>query len=81
VLKVILAMIASLSMSGSALAFSILHPPEGNGGSPSHDHDHDHGPGGGGPVAAPEIDPASAVSALTLLMGGLAVVRGRKTKN
>ena len=27
---------------------------------------------------APEIDPASALSALTLLMGGLAVVRGKK---
>jgi hypothetical protein len=27
---------------------------------------------------APEIDPASAVSALTLLMGGIAVIRGRK---
>lgn len=77
-LKVILAMIASLSMSGTALAFSILHPPGENGGPPSHDHDH--GPGGNGPVAAPEIDPASAVSALTLLAGGLAVVRGRKKK-
>jgi hypothetical protein len=27
---------------------------------------------------APEIDPASALSALTLLMGGLAVIRGKK---
>jgi hypothetical protein len=27
---------------------------------------------------APEIDPASALSALTLLMGGLAVIRGQK---
>jgi hypothetical protein len=29
-------------------------------------------------VMAPEIDPASAVGALTLLLGGLAVVRGRR---
>ena len=29
-------------------------------------------------VRAPEIDPASATSALTLLFGGLAVLRGRK---
>jgi hypothetical protein len=29
-------------------------------------------------VKAPEIDPASAASALTLLFGGLAVLRGRK---
>jgi hypothetical protein len=32
------------------------------------------------PVAAPEIDPASALSGLTLLVGGLAVVRGRRGK-
>ncbi len=75
--RVILAMIASFSMSGAAFALSILHPPGGNGGPPGHSP----GPGGGAPVAAPEIDPASAASALTLLMGGLAVVRGRKTKN
>jgi hypothetical protein len=29
-------------------------------------------------VAAPEIDPASALSGLTLLVGGIAVVRGRR---
>ena len=33
-----------------------------------------------GPAAAPEIDPASALSGLTLLLGGLAVVRGRRLK-
>lgn len=31
-------------------------------------------------VAAPEIDPATAGSALTLLAGGLAVLRGRRKK-
>jgi hypothetical protein len=30
--------------------------------------------------AAPEIDPASAASALTLLLGGLAVLRGRRAE-
>ncbi len=30
------------------------------------------------PPAAPEIDPASAVSAFTLLAGGLAIIRGRR---
>jgi hypothetical protein len=30
------------------------------------------------PMAAPEIDPASAASGLTLLLGGLLVLRGRK---
>lgn len=30
------------------------------------------------PIAAPEIDPASALSGLTLLAGGLAVIRSRR---
>jgi hypothetical protein len=33
-----------------------------------------------GPTPAPEIDPASAISALALLAGGLAVLRGRSLK-
>jgi hypothetical protein len=37
---------------------------------PSHKH----------PVAAPEIDAGSAVAALTLMIGGLAVLRGRRIK-
>ncbi len=32
------------------------------------------------PAAAPEIDPAGALSSLTLLVGGLAVLRGRGLK-
>jgi hypothetical protein len=32
-------------------------------------------------VAAPEIDPASAVGGLTLMVGGLLVLRGRRSKN
>jgi hypothetical protein len=32
-------------------------------------------------TAAPEIDPASAIAGLTLLLGGLTVLRGRRTKN
>ncbi len=32
------------------------------------------------PVRAPEIDPASALSGLTLLLGALAVARGRRAK-
>jgi len=34
----------------------------------------------GSPVAAPEIDPAAAIGALTLLAGGLAIVRGRRSR-
>jgi hypothetical protein len=36
--------------------------------------------GGGGGVSAPEIDPASAMSSLTLLLGSLAVLRARRAK-
>ena len=32
------------------------------------------------PLAAPEIDAASAVAGLTLMIGGLAVLRGRRSK-
>jgi hypothetical protein len=35
---------------------------------------------GGSPVAAPEIDPGSAMAGLTLVMGGLAVIRSRRSK-
>ena len=42
------------------------------------DQDPYHQGPGSGPVAAPELDPASAFAALTLLAGGLAVVRGRR---
>jgi uncharacterized protein YdeI (BOF family) len=43
-------------------------PPPHNGG------------GGGGGMAAPEIDPASALSALVMVGAGLAVIRGRRSK-
>jgi hypothetical protein len=33
----------------------------------------------GSAIKAPEIDPASAMGALTLLIGGLAILRGRRT--
>jgi hypothetical protein len=36
---------------------------------------------GGNVASAPEIDPASAMSGLALLAGGLAVLRGRKFAN
>jgi len=32
------------------------------------------------PMATPEIDPAGAMAGLTLLAGGLAVLRGRRSK-
>ncbi len=36
--------------------------------------------GGGGVTSAPEIDPAGALSAFTLLAGGLAVLWARRIK-
>jgi hypothetical protein len=33
------------------------------------------------PLQAPEIDPSSALAGLSLLAGGLAVLRGRRAKN
>jgi hypothetical protein len=41
------------------------------------------GGGGGskGATAAPEIDPATAMGGLTLLVGGLAVLRDRRKNN
>jgi len=38
------------------------------------------GSGGGGSVAAPEMDPAGMLAALTLLAGGLAIIRGRRAR-
>jgi hypothetical protein len=32
------------------------------------------------PLTAPEIDPSSAIAAMSLLVGGLAVLRGRRSK-
>lgn len=58
--------VLTLAASGAANAFGlppIFHLPP-----------LPHGP----PTMAPEIDPASAMGGLTLLIGGLAVIRGRR---
>jgi hypothetical protein len=41
---------------------------------------HPHAVASSDPTAAPEIDPAGAMAGLTLLAGGLAVLRGRRSK-
>lgn len=70
-LKVIIGILLSLGL-GSAIA--IAEAPHFFHG--WHEHkDRDH------VVATPEIDPASAASGLTLLLGGLAVLRGRRLKS
>jgi hypothetical protein len=66
--KLLLALILSLSGVGSVVVFA---PPSwgGYGGG--------HGPGH---MTAPEIDPSSAITALTLLLGGVTVLRSRVAK-
>jgi hypothetical protein len=63
-LKIILGIITSLGFSG-LLAF---------------EYEHHHHPSTPHSMAAPEIDPAGAMSAFTLLAGGLAVLRGRRSR-
>jgi hypothetical protein len=43
-------------------------------------HDHDRGEHRGHSFGAPEIDPSSAISALTLLLGSVIVLRSRLIK-
>jgi len=78
----------TLTAAVSTAAFAGNHgwAPQGEGGqdgflcwiAPWLCENHDH-QGSGGPTAAPEIDPAEALAALTLLSGGLAVLRGRRS--
>ena len=42
--------------------------------------DKDHGDCRSVPIRAPEINPGSAVAGITLLVGGLAVLRARRSK-
>jgi hypothetical protein len=72
-LKSALAASAMLAMAGIGLAQAQNNGNGQNGNGQN-------GNGNHGTLAAPEIDPASAISALTLLAGGLAVIRGRRTK-
>jgi hypothetical protein len=70
-------LIAALILSLSSIATVVyVAPPSfwgwGGGG--------EHGKFPGSSMQAPEIDPASAASALTLLMGGVLVLRSRAAK-
>ena len=68
-LKIIIGILLSLGLGG-AITVAVEHDLFGH---PPHT-------GPGHAMAAPEIDPASAMSGLTLLLGGLAVLRGRSSK-
>jgi hypothetical protein len=65
-------LIWSLAAAGFAQAGSEKADSQADKGDRDHHRHHT--------VAAPEIDPAAAGSALTLLAGGLAVLRGRRKK-
>jgi hypothetical protein len=68
-------LLAGLILSLSSVATIVYVAPS----SYWHGWDGDHG-GSRGTLRAPEIDPASAASALTLLMGGVLVLRSRVAK-
>jgi hypothetical protein len=68
-IKLIAALILSLS---SVVTVVYIAPPSSWGGSGGNG-----GSGDATSVRAPEIDPSSAVAALTLLLGGVTVLRSR----
>ena len=89
--KVLSVLVLSLAATSAANAFETV-PPWVQHAVANHEaslHNHDAGSGSGSssgskattpgdPAAAPEIDPAGAMSAFTLLAGGLAVLRSRR---
>ena len=70
--KILAALVVAFGAVPGAQAFSTLPP----WAPPPHQN----APGNPAPTVAPEIDPSGALSALTLLAGGLAVIRGRKPR-
>lgn len=72
--------VLALSLMGATAAQAMTHPP-GTWWLKHHrdnDGQYHHYFNLSSPAAAPEIDPASALAGLTLLIGGLAVIRGRR---
>lgn len=70
--KLLIALILSFSGVVSIVVYS---PSSWGGGHGGHG-----GSGGPGTMTAPEIDPSSAVTALTLLLGSVTVLRSRVAK-
>jgi hypothetical protein len=64
-------LILSLGAVASAQAMALY---------PENHHAHDTKSPAETPAVAPEIDPASAMSAFTLLAGGLVMIRGRRAR-
>jgi hypothetical protein len=80
--KVLTVLVLSLAATSAANAFETT-PPWAHSAANHEASDHDAGSkstaGTDPPAAAPEIDPAGAMSAFTLLAGGLAVLRSRRS--
>jgi hypothetical protein len=77
--SLVLAITAAACVSAlPAYAHPMLHFRNGH---QQRHHDQDLGAPAPTPTAAPEIDPGMAAGALTLLAGGLAMVRGRRRKD
>jgi hypothetical protein len=68
--KLLLALILSLS---GVVSVAVFAPPSWGGGDRG-------GSNGPGHMTAPEIDPSSAIAALTLLLGSVTVLRSRVAK-
>jgi len=71
--------ILALSLGLGSVALSANWTPAAHYGMMRHAHYFSAGDPTG-TAAAPEIDPAGALSGLTLLLGGLAVIRGSRAK-
>jgi hypothetical protein len=67
-------LIALLAVAGSASARQNSYQDNDN-------EEHNNNQNSNQIVGAPEIDPSSAISGVTLLLGGLAVIRGRRNKS
>lgn len=70
--------IAALGISGTAFALPWIHHKSS---APWLHHDVSRNYDPPAPTSAPEMDPASALGALTFLAGGLAMIRGRRKKD
>jgi hypothetical protein len=68
-LSLAMVFVGLMVVTGTASALVVIEGPPHFWGPPPHF-----------PIAAPEIDPASAFAGLTLLAGGLAVLRGRRSR-
>lgn len=75
-------LVLAIAAAGCVSALpAYAHPTHFRNGHLQRHFDHDSVMTDPSPMAAPEIDPGMAAGALTLLAGGLAVVRGRRRKD